>query len=490
MIKRATFGFAMAAALGFALVGCGDDSGTGTGGTGGGTGGSGGSPVTAQVRAAHLAPGVPSDADTEVDILVNGEASGITLAFGEASGFVDLPPGEYTFGIAAAGSTEAVLEVGPVTLAAGDILNAIAYRDEASTAAVPVAAFAIPGVNEAPAGDGTVYVAHGADDTALDPVDIINALPGACPPPILDDLAFGEVQGPLELPASTLNIAFSLDSTAECSVDAGPLAAPVTANVTTILVAVDTDTSEAVVPAVYALLPDTEGTIPTLAPPETASVRVAHLAPEVPTSGDTNVDILINGNTAITDVEFAEATGFVDLPVGDYTFGIAAAGSTDPVFEFPATLEAGAVLTVVAYRTVANGGDAPVGVLVFDGSTEGLASGSGRVLVGHGADDTLLAPVDVITPGSCPPILLDDFEFGAVEGPLDLPASTVDIAFSLTSTADCSVDAGPLGAPVTADVVSILVAVDNDVTDESLSPAVYAIVDDFSGNDIPTLSSP
>ncbi|MGB8329271.1 MAG: DUF4397 domain-containing protein [Polyangiales bacterium] len=224
--------------------------------------------------------------------------------------------------------------------------------------------------------------------------------------------------------------------------------------------------------------------------PGMAMVRVAHLAPDVPSAGDTNVDILVDGVTAIEDLEFAEATGFVELAAGDYEFGIAAAGSTDPVFEFPATLVDGAILTVVAYRTVASGDNAPVNVLVFDGSTDGLASGQGRVLVGHGADDTLLDPVDVITPAACPPPLLDDFMFGAVAGPLDLPASTVGIAFSLASDSNvCQADVGPLDAPVTADVVTLLIAVDNDTTDEALAPAVYALIDDFSGTGIPTLQA-
>ena len=485
-MNKTNFAFSIVAALALGVVGCGDSS------SNGGTGGTGGTPTNmAMVRVAHLAPGVPSADDTAVDILVNGESSSITLEFGESSGFVELPPGDYTFGIAAAGSTDSVLDVGPVTLLAGDILNAIAYRDEASDAAVPVSVFAIPGVNVAPAGQGTLYVAHGADNAALDPVDLIDVLPAACPPPILDDLEFGAVEGPLELQAGTLNIGFSLDSTPECQLDAGPLAAPVTANVVTIAVAVDTDPSEALELAVYALLPTTKGEIPTLAAPETAQVRIAHLAPEVPSPADTNVDILVNGNTAITNIEFREATGFIELPVGDYTFGIAAAGSDTPVFEFPATLEAGAILTVVAYRTVvASGGADLVDVLVFDGSTDGLPMGSGRVLVGHGADDSLLDPVNVLNTGECPPPFLSDFMFGSVSDPEDLAVAGVNIAFNLTTSPECQVDAGPLAAPVTDDVVSILVAVDNDVNDVSLAPAVYAIIGDFSGNDIPALATP
>ena len=482
-MNKTNFAFSIISALALGVVGCGDSS------SNGGTGGTGGTPTNmAMVRAAHLAPGVPSADDTAVDILVNGAPSGITLEFGESSGFVELPPGDYTFGIAAAGSTDSVLDIGPVTLLAGDILNAIAYRDEASDAPVPVSAFAIPGVNTAPAGEGTLYVAHGADDAALDPVDLIDTVPGACPPPILDDFAFGEVTDPLPIPATTLNIGFSVDDA--CGIAAGPLAAPVTADAVTILVAVDTDIGEGLAPAVYALLEGTEGEIPTLAAPETAQVRIAHLAPEIPTAGNTNVDILVNGNTAIADIEFREATGFIELPVGDYTFGIAVAGDDSPVFEFPATLEPNAILTVGAYRTVASGADDPVDVLVFDGSTDGLPMGSGRVIVGHGADDSVLDPVNVLNTGDCPPPLLPNFEFGAVSDSLDLDIAGVNIAFNLPSSPECQIDAGPLAAPITDDVVTLLVAVDNDVNDGSLAPAVYAIIGDFAGNDIPALETP
>jgi hypothetical protein len=491
MMNRKNLWFGFLASLALVVIGCGDSDNNSGGGSGsGGTAGTGGTPTNmAMVRAAHLAPGVPSEGDTAVDILINGEPSGITLEFGQSSGFAELPPGDYTFGIAAAGTTDSVLDIGPVTLLAGDILNAIAYRDEASDAAVPVAAFAISGVNEAPAGEGTLYVAHGADDALLDPVDVINALPGACPPPILDDFEFGTVQGPLPLPAGTLNIGFSLDSTEECQLDADPLAAPITADVVTIAVAVDTDISAGVTPAVYALLPSTEGDIPTLAPPETGQVRIAHLAPEVPTLVDTNVDILVNGNTAIADLEFEEATGFVELPVGDYTFGIAVAGSTEPVFTFDATLIADQVLTVVAIRTVVDSeGAAPVNVLVFDGNADSLLEGSGRVIAGHGADDSGLAVVDVIATDACPPALIEDFLFATVRGPLDLPASEYNIG--IAGVDSCTPAAGPLVAPVTADVTTLLVAVDNNVTDGMLSPAVYALIDDFSGNGIPTLAPP
>ena len=484
----------LVAALAVAVAGCASDGGSGgsggsagTAGAGGGTGGAGGMSDMAMVRVAHLAPDIPSAENTAVDILVNGETAITDLTFPTNSGFAMLPPGEYTFGVAAAGSTDPVLEVGPVTLEAGDILNAIAYRDEDSTAPVPVSVFAIPGGDDSPDGEGTVWVAHGAEADVLDPVNVIDVVPGACPPALIPDFEFGTTVGPLAFPATTLNIAFNLDGSPECQVDAGPLSGAVAPDQTTILVAVDRDTGDPIDPVVYVMNDETAaGPLGSLEPTETAQVRIAHLAPEVPSAEDTAVDILINGNPAITGLEFGNATGFVDLPVGEYTFGIAVAGETEPVFEVTTEILVGSQTTFVAYRTVDGDFDSPVAVMPFDGDAEGINEGLGRVLVGHGADDALLKPVDVITPGACPPPTIEDFAFGAVAGPLDLPATTIPIAFSLTSTDECSVDAGPLDAPVTEGIVTLLVAVDND-TSEGLSPAVYALIGDASG-EIPTLS--
>ncbi len=273
-MKKATLGFAMVAAAALAVVGCGDDEENGTGGTGGagatgGAGGSGGAGEMAMVRVAHLAPEVPSAENTGVDILLDGAASGIeNLQFGNSTGYVSLPAGSYTFGVAPTGSTTSVLDV-PATLPAGGIFTVVAYRDSAAAVPVDVLLFdeSLMGLAS---GSGRVLVGHGADAAAVDPVDIVTDADAV----VVDELAFGTVAGPLDLPAGTVNIGFDTDTAASGGgmdandvLDVGPLAAPVTADVVTLLVAVDTDTTEGLVPAIYALLPDTEGAISTLSAP-------------------------------------------------------------------------------------------------------------------------------------------------------------------------------------------------------------------------------
>jgi hypothetical protein len=214
-----------------------------------------------------LAPEIPEAGNTAVDILLDGVFSGITLTFGQATGFVPLPAGSYEVGIAPAGSTTPVLTL-PLVLAQGDIVTAVAIRDtEIMVTDSPIAVLAFPGsTDDLPDGEGRVFVGHGADDTLLNPVGVIDAT--NCPPPIINEFAFATVAGPLDLPEVTIPVAFSLrPSDDECAVSAGPLDAPVTPGVVTILVAVDNDVSnESLAPAIYALIGDAEGTIPTLMP--------------------------------------------------------------------------------------------------------------------------------------------------------------------------------------------------------------------------------
>lgn len=218
-----------------------------------------------------------------------------------------------------------------------------------------------------------------------------------------------------------------------------------------------------------------------------ANVTAVHLAPEVPSAESTAVALFVDGEeqTALGTLEYGQSTGKIELPSGTYDVGIGLPGGDAPLLELEGVeLTDGDDLVVVAYRTNA---EVPFDVFVFVNSTEGLASGQGRVFVGHGANDSALDPVDVSL-GEDPDCstLLPGFMFEdtAPEEGLDLDEGTYQIGFDLTpeDENDCA-DFGPVGVPVTPDVVSILVAVDEDTTDttedaEALNPELWAIIPD------------
>jgi len=77
---------------------------------------------TAEVVVVHGVPGL------EADVLVNGETSDLAgLNYGDAA-VVDLPAGSYDIGVAAAGSTDAILDAS-ATLDAGSSYSVVAHLD-------------------------------------------------------------------------------------------------------------------------------------------------------------------------------------------------------------------------------------------------------------------------------------------------------------------------------------------------------------------------
>jgi hypothetical protein len=214
-------------------------------------------------------------------------------------------------------------------------------------------------------------------------------------------------------------------------------------------------------------------------PTGTATVTAAHFAPEIPSAGDTAVAIYVNGQevTALGTLTYGNTTGRVPLPApATYDIGVGLPGGDGPIVQLEGVaLEDGDDIAAAAYRT---GDETLVDLFAYDLSTDGLASGSGRVYVSHGADDALLDPVDIIVTdeGACPPPLLDDLAFGEtrVDGGIDLPTATYNLGFDL-APGDCTPEL-LFGAPVTEAVTSILVAVDEAVG-EGIAVQVWALVD-------------
>jgi hypothetical protein len=216
---------------------------------------------------------------------------------------------------------------------------------------------------------------------------------------------------------------------------------------------------------------------------ETAMVTAVHLAPEVPSAESTEVSIFVNGAEAGVTLSYGETTGRISLDAGTYDIGIGLPGGDAPLLELEGVaLSGGDDLTVVAYRT---NDELPVNVFVFSNGTDGLAAGSGRVFVGHGANDSALDPVNISTSNEdgtadCN-TLIAEFAFGTTfppDGVADLPAGSVNVGFDVTlDDMDACPQVGPVPVPVTADVVSILVAVDENTVDGELAPELWGIVD-------------
>lgn len=160
--------------------------------------------------------------------------------------------------------------------------------------------------------------------------------------------------------------------------------------------------------------------------PEVANVniRVAHFSPDAGA-----VDIYVNGEAAITDLEFPTVTDFITLPAGSYELAVAPSGtSLEDAVIGPASfdLPADAFITVAAIGSATDGTLAPA-VIVDDFSP--IAEGNARVQVFHAIED---APaVDILANGA---VLIPGLAFPGTVGnndglfEIEVPAGTYDLA--------------------------------------------------------------
>jgi hypothetical protein len=76
----------------------------------------------------------------------------------------------------------------------------------------------------------------------------------------------------------------------------------------------------------------------------TARVRVGHLSPDAP-----NVDILVDGTRALSDVPFGTVSEYLSVPAGERTVAVTAAGDPDAVvFQGDVGVTAGGTFTIAA----------------------------------------------------------------------------------------------------------------------------------------------
>jgi hypothetical protein len=141
-----------------------------------------------------------------------------------------------------------------------------------------------------------------------------------------------------------------------------------------------------------------------------ARLRVAHFSPDAPA-----VDILVDGARVVTNLSFQEVSGYLSVPAGSYSVGVAPTGGA-PIATFDVTLEAGKVYTAWANGLLAGSGAQAFTVTpTIDASytqTAGL-----RVL--HASPD---APaVDVFVDGT---LTLEGLAFGEITDYLRLYAGS------------------------------------------------------------------
>ena len=160
------------------------------------------------IRVMHLGVGVP-----EVDVFANmTEPAAVTdLDYRVGTGYLELPPADYTFQVALAGGTpaDAAIEAGPLTLDAGAkyTATAIGALDDANLEILPL----IDADTDVPAGNLRLQVVHAAP--AVGQVDIWEVTDPDNPAALLEDVDY-KASGSLDVPPAVYNLGIDVDDDA------------------------------------------------------------------------------------------------------------------------------------------------------------------------------------------------------------------------------------------------------------------------------------
>jgi hypothetical protein len=276
-------------------------------------------PGNVRIRAAHFSPDAPA-----VDVFIDGERSSVrNLRFRSASGYLEVPAGSYSVGIAPAGGSP--IFTADVTLEPNTVYTAWANGLLGGSGAQ---AFKLTPSVDATFETARVRAVHAIPDIAGSPVDVF--VNGAK----IVTFDFFTATDYLPLTAGTYDVRVTLaggDPATEAVIQAN--------------VSVEGGKEYSIIARgtggnFGASVLEDDNSRPV---PGQARVRVAHFSPDAPA-----VDIFLNGERSpVTDLSFLSATGYLDVPPGDYEIGVAPAGGS-PIYTTTATIEAGKVYTAWA----------------------------------------------------------------------------------------------------------------------------------------------
>jgi hypothetical protein len=394
---------------------------------------------TARVQVIHNSA---DEAAQLVDVWLNDILLIDDFAFRTATPFIDAPAGvQFRISILPPNSSspenpiwwqDYTLEGGEkYVLVANGIVSPSGYEP-----AIPFNIYVNPVAREMASqmDNADVMVFHGSTDAPV--VDIVEVAQGAGT--IIDDMAYGEFRGYLELPVADYSLQVRDASGSNVVAQfAAPIAGlgldgqALSVLASGFLNPEANNKGEAF--GLYVALAGGGDLIPLpLEDISTARVQVIHNAADLNAAF---VDVWIDDEKAISDFAFRTATPFVDAPAGTaFTISIAPPNSSSPasaVYSQTFLLEGGQKYMLIANGIVSPEGyspSAPFDLYVYPSAREmsGL-SGNTDVIVFHGATD---APIIDLVEAGTQTTVVDNLEYGQFAGYFEIP--TANYTFEVT----------------------------------------------------------
>ncbi len=186
-------------------------------------------------------------------------------------------------------------------------------------------------------------------------------------------------------------------------------------------------------------------------PPNEASIRVLHGSPDAP-----NVDVLVDGQTALTDVPYKTASQFLSILAGTRNIKVNVAGTSTSVIDADIDFATDSLTTIIATNFAAQ-----IEALVLDDEGTPPSGNLLRIRVVHSSPTAPPVDVYVTAPGadinSATPTL-SNVPFKANSNFLEIPEGDYQIRITATGSKNPVYDSGTV--PLNAGSILTAVAVD------------------------------
>ncbi len=398
----------------------------------------------AQLQLAHLAP-FAMDPGTAVTITVNGFDVLTDVEFGDSTGYLPVPSGSAQVQIFVGASTTPAISTTVVL-----------------TTATKYTAIAVGGANgwpldlklltdddtPPPTGYAKVRVGQLAPFAAglLDTFVDVRLQDGTI---LADDVPYGLIGGYTPLPAGTYDLKITSADGSTTLIDVMPM--DLNSGDIVSLFAVGDGSNQPL--GGFALPQGFPGALLPLA----AGLQFAHLAPFAMAPGMA-LTITLNSTDVLTNVAFADSTGYLPVPAGNNQVQIFAGASATPAISVTVPLTHAMEFTALG---VGGANMWPLELLLLTDDNSVPGSGYAKVRIGHLAPFAagLGSLVDIrfqdgtLLPG------FDDVPYGAIVPHIPLPVGTYDLKITLADGATELIDPFPF-ALVEGQVASLFVVGD------------------------------
>lgn len=387
----------------------------------------------ASVRFIHAVPGAPV-----VDVYVNNQLAVASLAYGDASAYLNVPPGEVSVTATSAGGNDAVFSQ-TANISDGAVISMVA-----TSASDPQFEAVSDDRRALTFGNTRFSIVHGIEGGSA--VDVVFIEDGTV---IAENLAYGDTFGTFDVPANVYELAV-VPTGSDTSASIADLSLPLSAGTTNVVLVYGTADAPEVLVA----------SAPTAAGDDSGLVRFAHGV-----LGADAVDVVINDALVVPGLAFGDPSEHIALPSGSHDVTLSA-GGTD-IATTTLDVVAGEAQTVVAL-----GNADSISVSAFADDLSGLT-----------ADDAVVSVINAIPDSTVNSLSTEDgtslaeaLAFDSASASSNVAAGSQSFSLDLTLEGDSGVVAIPATQFYAGSYYNILLLPGNAFTGPQLFAAETAIL--------------